>query len=83
MYEITQDVKGQLRFLEDIDKVERKRHEEQEREILMKAAKSRSKNEDPEQLKLKQMAKEVSITINVLINKNIKKNFSIINWLFV
>ncbi|XP_044014324.1 transcription initiation factor TFIID subunit 4 isoform X2 [Aphidius gifuensis] len=58
MYEITQDVKGQLRFLEDIDKVERKRHEEQEREILMKAAKSRSKNEDPEQLKLKQMAKE-------------------------
>jgi transcription initiation factor TFIID subunit 4 len=58
-YEISQDVKGQLRFLEELDKLERKRHDEQEREILIKAAKSRSKSEDPEQAKLKAKAKEM------------------------
>lgn len=36
-----------------MDKAEQKRHEEQEREMLMRAAKSRSKTEDPEQAKLK------------------------------
>jgi transcription initiation factor TFIID subunit 4 len=58
-YEITQDVKGQLRFLEDLEKLEKKRHDEQEREMLIKAAKSRSKSEDPEQAKLKAKAKEM------------------------
>ena len=53
-YEITKDVRGQIKFLEDLDKAEQKRHEEQEREMLMRAAKSRSKTEDPEQVKLKQ-----------------------------
>ncbi len=32
-----------------------------ERELLLRAAKSRSKSEDPEQVKLKAKAKEVSI----------------------
>ncbi|XP_077503137.1 uncharacterized protein LOC144113727 isoform X3 [Amblyomma americanum] len=58
-YEATQDVKAQLKFLEELDRLEKKRHEEQEREILLRAAKSRSKMEDPEQLKLKQKAKEM------------------------
>ncbi|RWS19297.1 transcription initiation factor TFII-D subunit 4B-like protein, partial [Leptotrombidium deliense] len=58
-YEVTQDVRGQVKFLEELDRIEKKRHEEQEREILLRAAKSRSKLEDPEQLKLKQKAKEM------------------------
>ncbi|XP_043503732.1 transcription initiation factor TFIID subunit 4-like isoform X3 [Polistes fuscatus] len=58
-YEVTQDVRAQLKFLEDLDRVERRRHEEQEREVLLRAAKSRAKTEDPEQAKLKAKAKEM------------------------
>ncbi|CAG9763309.1 unnamed protein product [Ceutorhynchus assimilis] len=58
-YSITNDIKGQLKFLEELDKAERKKHEELEREMLLRAAKSRSKTEDPEQAKLKAKAKEM------------------------
>lgn len=42
-----------------MDKAERKKHEEIVREMLLRAAKSRSKSEDPEQAKLKAKAKEM------------------------
>lgn len=56
-------MRGQIKFLEELDKAEQKRHEEQEREMLMRAAKSRSKTEDPEQAKLK--AKVHSFSANM------------------
>lgn len=41
-YEVTQDVRAQIRFLDELDKLEKKRHEEQEREMLLRAAKVRA-----------------------------------------
>ena len=38
-YEVSSDVRGKLKFLEELDKVEKKRHEEQEREVLLRAIK--------------------------------------------
>merc|ERR1719412_818305 len=58
-YEVTQDVRSQLKFLNDLEKIERKRHDEAERELLYRAAKSRTKTEDPEKEKLKAKAKEL------------------------
>ncbi|KAG7242581.1 hypothetical protein INR49_020294 [Caranx melampygus] len=59
-YEQSADVRSQLRFFEQLERIEKQRKDEQEREILLKAAKSRSRQEDPEQARLKQKAKEVS-----------------------
>merc|ERR1719190_125908 len=58
-YDVTADIKQQLRFLVDLDKMEKKRHEEAERELLLRAAKSRTKTDDPEREKLKAKAKEI------------------------
>lgn len=40
-YEQTSDVRSQLRFFEQLEKMEKQRKDEQEREILLKAAKVR------------------------------------------
>lgn len=58
-YEISNDVKGQMKFLAELDRIEKRRYEEQERELLLRVAKSRSKAEDPEQQKLRQKAKDM------------------------
>ncbi|XP_045545248.1 transcription initiation factor TFIID subunit 4 [Salmo salar] len=58
-YEQSADVRSQLKFFEQLERIEKQRKDEQEREILLKAAKSRSRQEDPEQARLKQKAKEM------------------------
>lgn len=58
-YEISYDIKGQMKFLAELDRIEKRRYEEQERELLLRVAKSRSKVEDPEQQKLRQKAKDM------------------------
>lgn len=58
-YEVSYDIKGQMKFLAELDRIEKRRYEEQERELLLKVAKSRSKAEDPEQQKLRQKAKDM------------------------
>ncbi|XP_075884811.1 transcription initiation factor TFIID subunit 4-like [Nelusetta ayraudi] len=58
-HEQTTDVRSQLRFFEQLERMEKQRKDEQEREILLKAAKSRARQEDPEQARLKQKAKEM------------------------
>ncbi|NWR29049.1 TAF4B factor, partial [Tachuris rubrigastra] len=58
-YMVCSDTRAQLRFLEKLDHLEKQRKDEEEREMLLRAAKSRSNKEDPEQLRLKQKAKEV------------------------
>uniref|UniRef100_A0A663E7H0 TATA-box binding protein associated factor 4b n=1 Tax=Aquila chrysaetos chrysaetos TaxID=223781 RepID=A0A663E7H0_AQUCH len=58
-YIVSSDTRAQLRFLEKLDHLEKQRKDEEEREMLLRAAKSRSNKEDPEQLRLKQKAKEI------------------------
>ncbi|EPY79134.1 TATA binding protein associated factor 4b-like protein [Camelus ferus] len=59
-YILSNDTRSQLKFLEKLDQLEKQRKDLEEREMLLKAAKSRSNKEDPEQLRLKQKAKEVT-----------------------
>ncbi|XP_076809103.1 transcription initiation factor TFIID subunit 4-like isoform X1 [Clavelina lepadiformis] len=58
-YKACGDVKTQLKFLQELDQIEKKKHDEAERDILMRAMKSRSKNDNPEQMRLKERAKEM------------------------
>ncbi|KAM9798774.1 transcription initiation factor TFIID subunit 4 isoform 2-T4 [Syngnathus typhle] len=67
-HEQSSDVRSQLKFFEQLEQLEKQRKEEQEREILLKAAKSRARQEDPEQLRLKQKAKEVKRVIHLCLN---------------
>ncbi|KAJ7426503.1 Transcription initiation factor TFIID subunit 4B [Willisornis vidua] len=58
-YVVCSDTRAQLKFLEKLDHLEKRRKDEEEREMLLRAAKSRFNKEDPEQLRLKQKAKEM------------------------
>ncbi|KAK2716765.1 hypothetical protein QYM36_007047 [Artemia franciscana] len=59
-YYVGHDVRAQIKFLEDLEKAKRKKQEDNERETLLKAAKSRSRTEDPEQqAKLRAKVKEM------------------------
>lgn len=69
---MTSDVRGQIKFLEELDKAEQKRHEEAEREILLRAAKSRSKTEDPEQAKLKAKVNLKDFLLENSLKNNLK-----------
>uniref|UniRef100_A0AAX7U638 Transcription initiation factor TFIID component TAF4 C-terminal domain-containing protein n=1 Tax=Astatotilapia calliptera TaxID=8154 RepID=A0AAX7U638_ASTCA len=53
------DVRSQLRFLEEIETLQKKKRDEEERERLLRFARSRSHTEDPEYQQLKQKAKEL------------------------
>ncbi|KAK7880453.1 hypothetical protein WMY93_032910 [Mugilogobius chulae] len=55
------DVRAQLKFLEDVETLRKKRKDEEERERLLRLARSRSHVEDPELLLLKQKAKEMQL----------------------
>ncbi|XP_031408703.1 transcription initiation factor TFIID subunit 4B [Meleagris gallopavo] len=58
-YIVSSDTRAQLKFLEKLDHLEKRRKDEEEREMLLRAAKSRSNKEDPEHLRLKQKVKEM------------------------
>ena len=59
-YEVVSEVKGQLKVLESIDRLSHKRKQEREKEQILKAARSRSRAEDPEAAaKIKEQAKKV------------------------
>ncbi|KAM9831273.1 transcription initiation factor TFIID subunit 4-like [Neosynchiropus ocellatus] len=54
------DVRGQLRFLEEVEALKKRRNDEEEKEMLLRLARSRSNLVDPlQQQQLKQRAKEL------------------------
>lgn len=57
-----------MKVLERIDEVSATRKQEREKEKIIRAAKSRSKQDDPELAKMKEQAKQVS---NVLIKHSV------------
>ena len=58
-YETSSDIRGQMKVLERIDHFSANRRQEKEKERIMRAAKSRSKQDDPELAKMKEQAKQV------------------------
>ncbi|XP_078364574.1 transcription initiation factor TFIID subunit 4-like [Oculina patagonica] len=69
MYEVGLDIRSQLRVFEQIDEVERKKRDARERDILMRAVRSRSRQEDPEQARLKEKAKQLQQEEEEVIRK--------------
>lgn len=60
-YETSSDIRGQLKVLERIDHFSANRRQEKEKERIMRAAKSRSKQDDPELAKMKEQAKQLQL----------------------
>jgi transcription initiation factor TFIID subunit 4 len=59
-YEVSSEVRGQLKVLESIDRLSHRRKMEKEKDQILKAAKSRSRAEDPEAAaKIKEQAKKL------------------------
>ncbi|XP_024909837.1 transcription initiation factor TFIID subunit 4-like [Cynoglossus semilaevis] len=58
-YSKVSDVRSQLRFLEEVEALNKKKSDEAEREKLLRLARSRSHPEDPQFQLLKQKAKEL------------------------
>ncbi|CAB1324053.1 unnamed protein product [Coregonus sp. 'balchen'] len=54
----TSNVRSQLHFLEELERLEKQRRDDEERETLLRIARSRCNTEDPDQQLLKQRAKE-------------------------
>ncbi|KAK3744460.1 hypothetical protein QZH41_012884, partial [Actinostola sp. cb2023] len=73
-YETLSETKAQIRVFEQIDEVERKKRDLREREVLMRAAKSRSRQEDPEQARLKEKAKQLQQEEEDIIRKREANN---------
>ncbi|KAJ7986374.1 hypothetical protein DPEC_G00339250 [Dallia pectoralis] len=55
----TSDVRSQLRFLEELERLEKQRRDQNEREALLRVARSRCNPEDPDLQLLKQRAREL------------------------
>ncbi|XP_041694537.1 transcription initiation factor TFIID subunit 4 [Coregonus clupeaformis] len=55
----TSNVRSQLHFLEELERLEKQRRDDEERETLLRIARSRCNTEDPDQQLLKQRAKEL------------------------
>ena len=66
-YETTTDVRGQLKILESIDRIVDSRRQEKEKEKILKAATSRSKQDNPELAKKKEQAKQVERKEKILM----------------
>ncbi|KAF7233648.1 hypothetical protein EG68_04909 [Paragonimus skrjabini miyazakii] len=49
-----------LKFLQKLDEHDRMRQSELEKDLILKAAKSRSRNEDPDQIRMREMARRIA-----------------------
>ncbi|CAH8567834.1 unnamed protein product [Schistosoma turkestanicum] len=56
----TDHTREQLRFLQKLDEHDRIRQSELEKDLILKAAKSRSRNEDPHQMQMREMARRIA-----------------------
>ncbi|CAL8099900.1 unnamed protein product [Calicophoron daubneyi] len=52
--------RDQLRFLQKLDEHDKMRQSELEKDLILKAAKSRSRNEDPDQIRMREMARRIA-----------------------